>query len=291
MDTKQLTRGAMTCAIYGALLFLNQQTGMAIETGASWIFIFPILIYTSMYGMKVSSIVAVSMALMTFLFGSFTTWFYSWFSIISGFIYGIGIYHKQKNITNFILLFIVSFISNFLMIYIWAGIFGMDMTEDFMFIHQYLPQIRLEAFMFVVVVLLALLESLCVHLLSLMICIRLHIDIHPIQPITRIKSPRWVGVVSIIIWIIFIFSQNRVLLNDDFTNIVQVLWILDCALLDFYGVVYFMSIVSIHQQRKRAPFAILGAFIPLLQLVWMMSGELDCLLQIRRDYLYKKESL
>ena len=46
IKTKQITTGAMVCAIYGALLFLNQQSALMIESSASWIFAFPVLIYT-----------------------------------------------------------------------------------------------------------------------------------------------------------------------------------------------------------------------------------------------------
>ena len=41
IKTKQITKGAMVCAIYGALLFLNQQSALMIESSASWIFCFP----------------------------------------------------------------------------------------------------------------------------------------------------------------------------------------------------------------------------------------------------------
>ena len=85
MKTKELTRGAMVCALYGILLFINQQTALTIESSMNWIFTFPVLIYTGMYGSNMGGIVAVAMAMMTFLFGGFTTWFYSWTSILIGF--------------------------------------------------------------------------------------------------------------------------------------------------------------------------------------------------------------
>ena len=55
IKTKQITKGAMVCAIYGALLFLNQQSALMIESSASWIFAFPVLIYTAMNGVKTVS--------------------------------------------------------------------------------------------------------------------------------------------------------------------------------------------------------------------------------------------
>ena len=78
METKHITRGAMATALYAILLLLNQQTALTIELSAPWLFAFPILIYTAMHGRSISGVVAISMALMTFLFVSFTTWFYLW---------------------------------------------------------------------------------------------------------------------------------------------------------------------------------------------------------------------
>lgn len=85
IKTKQITKGAMVCAIYGALLFLNQQSALMIESSASWIFAFPVLIYTAMSGVKMGALVTVCMGLMTMFFGGFTTWFYSWTSLLIGF--------------------------------------------------------------------------------------------------------------------------------------------------------------------------------------------------------------
>lgn len=285
MNTQQLTRGAMTCAIYGVLLFLNQQTGMTIETSASWIFIFPILIYTAMYGAKTSSLVAIAMALMTFLFGGFTTWFYSWSAILMGYVYGSGIYKKFKNITNFILLFIFSLISTVMMVYLWAGIFGMDMSEDFQWVTQYISFIRWDAFVFMVVLLMAVMQAICVHLVAIMFCQRLNIEMIPLHGLNEIRSPRWIGVASIFVWLAFFLGQNVIELSTEVQSFLQILWFVDCIVLDFYGVIYFMTLVLKNKQRKRAPLAILGAFIPIVQMLWILSGEMDCLLQIRKNYL------
>ena len=112
IKTKQITQGAMVCAIYGALLFLNQQSALMIETSASWIFAFPVLIYTAMQGYKIGLLVSLCMAIMTMFFGGFTTWFYSWTSILIGLVYGIGVSKHFKNMTNFIFCFILSTLAN-----------------------------------------------------------------------------------------------------------------------------------------------------------------------------------
>ncbi|MBB5182406.1 DUF2232 domain-containing protein [Catenisphaera adipataccumulans] len=285
MNTQQLTRGAMVCAIYGLLLFLNQQTGLMIESSASWLFVLPILVYTAMYGAKVAGIAALAMCLMTFLFGGFTTWFYSWLSILSGYVYGSGVFRRQKNSVNFLLVFLISFVSTILMVYLWAAVFDLDLMSDFKMIVQYFPSVRWDAFVLAVVVAMALLEALCIHLVGILLCTRLRIAMRPLNGIDSIESPRWVGIVSLVIWLVYFFGQSMVKLSPEWQTAVQAALFLDAMALDFYGVVYFMTLTVRKGSRKRAPLAILGAFIPVLQILWILSGEMDCLLQIRKNYL------
>ena len=283
IKTKQITKGAMVCAIYGALLFLNQQSALMIESSASWIFAFPVLIYTAMSGVRMGLLVSVCMALMTMFFGGFTTWFYSWTSLLIGFIYGVGVYKHFKNMTNFIFCFILSILTNLCIILLWSALFGIDFYEDFRLISQYIPFISLKVFTYIMIGLLGLLQSVCIHLVSMMICMRMHIDIVPIQPLSSIQSPRWVGVVSILVWIGFFFIQNVLECPTGITDLTQIIYIVDCIILLYFGIIYFMSLCVKHQKRSFSFLSIFGAIIPGVNVVWLIMGELDCLLQLRKE--------
>lgn len=290
MDTKQITRGAMMCAIYGLLLFLNQQTALTIETSANWLFAFPILIYTSMYGNYGGGIVSLAMILMTFLFGGFTTWFYSWSAILIGYLYGSGVYHKRSHMSNFLLTAILSIIATALIIYLWAGIFGYDVNTDFKDIVALFPTIHLRVLVFLFVIVLGTMEALAIHMVGLMICMRLKIDMVPIKPITKMLAPRWFGILSILMCVLYLFSQNVLHLSVDITDLLQVLAILDLMVLDYFGVLYFMNKVIQKSQRKWAFFAIIGAFIPIVNGIWVVAGLLDCLCGLRaRQQLDSRE--
>lgn len=282
MNTKQLTRGAMVCAIYGLFLFLNQQLGLMIENGMSWIFAFPILIYAAQNTISASMICALAMVLETFLFGGFSTWFYSWSSILIGLLYGIGIYKKWSNTNKLVVTFILSVISYIFIMWIWAGIFQIDYMEDFESIHTLFPFIDLKVFMSTLILLLSLLQTVCIHLLAIMVCIRLKIAIQPIRKVWQIKPLKWVGIVSILLWVLFYFSQNVIECSEEAKDILLLLSIIDLCLLDYYGIVYMMHYCVVHNQRKLAFFAVLGAFIPFVQIVWIVLGELDCLFSLRK---------
>ena len=279
MKTKELTRGAMVCALYGILLFINQQTALTIESSMNWIFTFPVLIYTGMYGSNMGGIVAVAMAMMTFLFGGFTTWFYSWTSILIGFIYGIGLYKRWGHVLNFSICAILSVISSALIIYLWAGIFGYDLATEFADILAIAPWIHLQVLVFVFVILLGILQAFCIHMIALMICARLHVQIRPLGNIRDFPTPRWVGIVSVLTLAGYFLGQNVV--NSDMKDILQIIAIMDLMVLDFFGVLYFLNRSIARKSRSSTFLAIIGAFVPLVQFLWIGAGLADCLFQIR----------
>lgn len=285
MKTNQITRGAMVCAIYGAILFLNQQAALMIEASASWIFVFPVLIYTAMNGAKLGLITCTAMGLITFLFGGFTTWFYSWTSLVTGYVYGLGIFYHFKNMTNFGLCFIFSLISNVCTVLVWSALFGIDPISEFMSIKTWLPFINLQVFIILFVLFLALLQALCIHLIAIMVCMRMHIPFTPLQPISQQKSSKMVGILSLFIWGIFFLCQNVVECSKGAQDIIQIIWFIDCAFLLYYGIIYFMHYCVIHNWRKLSFFVIFFAFIPVINFIWMFMGELDCLFGLRKNYL------
>lgn len=289
MNTKQITRGAMMCAIYGLLLFFNQQSGLTIETSANWLFAFPVLIFTCMYGNYAGGIVAIAMVLMTFLFGGFTTWFYSWSAILIGYLYGSGLFHKRSHMSNFLLTSILSIVSCALIIYLWAGIFGYDIHSDFKDILAFFPMIHLRVVVFLFVIVMGLMQALAIHLIALMICIRLKLEIEPLKPVTKMFPPRWFGIVSLGMCILYVLNQNMLHLSLDITDLIQVITIIDLLVLDYFGVLYFLNKVIQKSQRRLAFFAIFGAFIPIVNFIWVIAGLLDCLLGLRAQALDSRE--
>ncbi len=280
MKTKELTRGAMVCAIYGFILFLNQQTALGIETTMNWIFAFPVLIYTSMYGLNMGGIVAIAMALMTFLFGGFTTWFYSWTAILIGYIYGIGVKKRFKHTTNFTICAILSVLCSALIIYLWAGIFGYNLGSEFSTILAFVPWVHLDVLIFIFVLLLGILQAFCIHMIALMVNIRMHIEMRPLGSISDFPSPRWIAWLSIVLLPLCFFVQSKV--NANMRNLFQVLAIVDLMVLDFFGVLYFVQKSINRQKRKGTFFAIIGGFIPFVQLIWIGAGLADCMFQLRK---------
>ena len=282
VKTRQITRGAIVCAIYGIMLFANQQFALAIEDGMSWIFAFPILIYAAQNPSSVAAVCAAAMALETFLFGGFTTWFYSWTSIVIGYLYGIGIYRRWSSDIKLVVTFLLSLGSYIFIFWIWAGIFGLDYAADFQMIHEILPFIDMRVFLAAIIFVLSLLQTICIHLLATLICIRMKIPTVPIKKISQLRPNKKVGIVSIVIGALFFLSQNVLQWNAEVKDIILIALMIDLCALDYYGILYMLDRSRCKAQRKRSFFAIFGAFIPGINAIWIILGELDCLFDLRK---------
>ncbi|MBQ0066008.1 MAG: DUF2232 domain-containing protein [Firmicutes bacterium] len=289
--TNQVTQGAMYCALYGILLFVNQQFGLIIETSLPSIFSLPILVCAAKSEKNISWIVGLTMIIMTFLFGSFTTWFYSWSSILIGLLYGTGVRKKWSMMTNFMWTTLLSIVVNFFTVFVWAKLFGMELTEDYMMFQAYIPNVSLATFMACFVLLLSVLEGLSIHFIAILILRRLRVPMAEMKNIFQIQSPFYVGVLSISLWVLYYLCTNVIECSHEVVGFFQVVLLMDYFILDFFGAIVMLSLCVLYQKRKIAFLATLGAMIPVVQWIWIFVGLMDCFFQIRKKMMNKRTVL
>ncbi|MBM6830578.1 hypothetical protein [Faecalicoccus acidiformans] len=282
MKTSTLTQGAFCLSVYGVLLLFNQQNGLLLESMLNWVFIIPIMIFTAKAGPYPGAITGLSMAILSFLFGTFTTWFYSWSAILIGFFYGVGVYNKISHSINFLIALGITLISYVFMIYLWAGIFGMDLSVDFVWISRLIPFLDFQAFCFLFALFISFVQTLCIHMLGLLLCVRLKIPMRKLGSLRSICGSKPIGIGSLLIAVFFFFGQN-VIEYSIWLSAIQILFFIDLGVLDFLGTVYLMEYGIIHRIPKFTILAVLGAFIPILNIFWMLLGLSDCLLELRKD--------
>ena len=280
MNTREITQGAMVCAIYGLILFLNQQTALFIESGMSWIFVFPILIYTAKTNSQAGLISTIAMGLETIFFGGFTTWFYSWTSLCIGYVYGVSIQKRWQGISKLAVTFIFSMISYLLIFFLWAKLFEVDYAADFIMIQKFIPYINVTTFILLMVLSLSMLQTLCIHLLASLICMRMRIETVPLKSIWQIEPSRPTGIFSIIIFIVLILGNNVIKYSKGIQNFILILLFIDLIVLDYYGTIYLLKKYG-NKNRKFVFLICLGAFIPVINIIWMLLGEADCLFNLQ----------
>ena len=277
MNTKQLTQGAMVCGLYGLLLLLNQQFALFIETSFPWIYVFPVLVYTAKTSTKPGFIVMISMLLMTFLFSGFTTWVLAGSSLLIGWLYGVGVHHRFSLSLQFWIVLLESFVVNAAMIFVWSNLFGWNLMEEFQLLPSWSPHISFFVFCFILVFLVSLLQAMVIHLFAIWILSRWTYVLENRKRFSMPFSSKWIAIGSIIIWILFFLCQNVIKCNEGFFDCIQILFILDMLILLYYGTIFFLNLCIRKNKRKWAFFVILFAFVPGINLIWIIAGLYDSL--------------
>lgn len=283
MKTNAITKGAMCTALYGLLLLLDTQTGLLMESMMNWIFILPILFYTAKEGVYPGFITAVAMGILTFMFGGFTTWFYSWTALIIGFVYGVGIFKQFKHTLNFGICFVLTVITYILMVFVWSQIFGMDLESDFAWLERWIPTLNFLAFVFIFILFMSFVQTLCVHMLAILVSNRLRIPIRSLGSLRDFHASQGFGFFSLAIALFFFFGQN-VIEYSIYRSIIQVLFFCDLVALAFFGAIVLMDYGLSHRIPKFSFFAVIGAFVPILQILWILLGLFDCLFSLRQNW-------
>lgn len=211
-QTKKITEGAMIVAIIGVILVLNRTLGNLLEFGFMWILSLPIIIYTSKYGFKFGSIVAISTFILAFILGStFSTMFYVFVEMLIGVGYGIGVFKKYSNKLMLSYTMIIEIISMFLSISIFASLLGYDVVQETKTISDFLCNINSNLNVKGIILILFLItpiftalgEGCCIHCFTHLLCSKMNIEIEPLKPLYEFNVSRSIGIFSIVIMIIY----------------------------------------------------------------------------------------
>lgn len=269
MKTQDITRGAMVCALYAVLLLINQQTALMLENSLTWIFIFPIYLYAAQAPTAAALCAGTAMALESFLFGGFTTWFYSWTSILTGLAGGIALHKQMASSLRMLLMFVIQFAGTLLILFLWAGIFDMDLTEDFAMVQAVVPWLDPWVFMILFAAVMAFTMALCVHVVGAAICRKLHIPVRPLTPISQIRGHSWVGWAFLVTLALFFLFSGMVLWNIEVRNLLILALAPELVYLDYYGAI--CALRRCHT-RLMVFFIIMGTIIPGIQMILAAIG-------------------
>lgn len=256
-DTKKLTDGAMMCALVGLLLFFNRQLGNLLEYAIYWILSFPILIYTVRYGLKAALVPATAMLLLSFMISAPTTIFYLASALCCGLGYGYGVYHHWKRSYLLIFIGVITLISYFITMVVFAAAFGYDLQEDIMVAKQlsaYLPLGNMQILQFAVIlsiivsVVTAMLQTICIHLFACLLLRRIKYDAMEIKSVFDCMMPKWIAYISICIWLLFSF-KNMLKLEGNLLVALISAYMIVCIILCAECVLDLISITALYQKR------------------------------------------
>lgn len=241
--THRITEGAMMVAIVGLLLFVNRQLAGFLEYAMYWILSFPILMYTVRYGVKQALAPAVSMLLLSMMISMPSTIFYLFSALLTGIVYGGGVRNAWSNRTLLISTGILTLISYFMTMVVFAAFFGYDPNEDIEIAIRLGEVLKLHnvniaqlaiIFSLLLAVITAILQTICVHLLAILLMRRMHIEMQPTKSIFDMAMPKAIGYISICISVLFLLR-----------NVIKLEGNILVALVTAYSIVVFLMSTEI----------------------------------------------
>ncbi len=238
-STRRITEGAMMVAIVGLFLFINQQLAGMLELMMYWLLSFPVLIYTVKYGWKAALVPSVAMLLLSVMISMPTTIFYLASALLCGVVYGQGVRSQWANIVLLVLTFVFTLTSYIITTILFASVFGYDVNEDLMLAQQMgeylnLGNVNIVQLTFCVTVILtvlsSILQTICVHLLAVVILRRMKLQAPQLKSIFDCAMPKAVGWISIIIWLLFLL-RNVLKLEGNILIFIIAIYVIDLLVL------------------------------------------------------------
>ena len=246
--TQKITYGAMVTAIFALMLLINRQTGNIMEEVFLYLFPVPMVAFSA----RASIPVLVSMALISFLFGTFTTIFYAVSSAFTGLVLGARIYHKRDMTRTLILVMAISAACNLLSTYVLASFMGYDLNADLtemqtmmntmmeqagmgaaasLFTPDYIRRLFLVSMTFM-----GLVQGFLVYQISLLLLRRLRYPIVKPRPVTEFYPPRWTGFAAFLLTLFFSGTQLRPISPEILQNILQAAGMFGVIYLAVFGI-------------------------------------------------------
>lgn len=285
-SVKRISEGAMMVAVVGMVLFFNRQTAGMFEYLLYWTLSFPILLYCVKYGLQAALLPAICMIILSFMLSVPTTIFYICSSLIIGLFYGFGVrkHFENKVLLGFTIFF--TFVSYIITTIIFAKLFGYG-SEDIEMIMKLLDLLQIQlpydiakiALVFAVLVafIMSVLEALCIHLIAIILLRRLKIAEIKVKSIIDLSVPKWIGMISLIVILLFL-GRNVLKLEDEVLAMITLAMACVSVIGIANGCIYLMCVLSLVGKKKWVFILPILALTPLIQLIVLFFGIYDMLI-------------
>lgn len=288
--TQKITEGAMMVALIGVCLFFNRQTAGIFEVDFYWLLSLPILVYTVRTDLKYGVIVFTCSMLLSLMISTPQTMFYMFSAGLIGVLYGYGVQKHWNNRKLLGMTILLTFLSLLISMYIMAGFFGFDvaatrnellgMIEGMLgFLEElhltlvlpvslHLFVYCLDILMFMII---AVLQSLCTHLVAVLVLHKLKIKTAEVKPLKDFMLPRFLGFLTLLLWALVSWA-DLTSFSENIQFAIVLLFMCNFILSLTYGM------IIVRELRRRFKWCWI-LYIPLFWNLVTMLGACDSLLQ------------
>lgn len=298
-NTKKLVQGAMLAALFGVLSLLNTYTGSMFDVLICYGMVIPLVWYGYTYTMKdnmivcfVSMIVIAMVGLPFFIISAFS-------SCASGIFIAEALKRKAKKETILVGTLIISFLNNILLYEIFAGLVGMDLMaelkESYEMIVSVFPSfsqmISLRFVLSLAPLFLLMVSTMEMYVIVLLCQIGLYrfgIRFPGSFHIASLHLSKKTGIVlAMTLFGSYILKE---FVHVDYIA-VDYVYIVSYVVLLIQGLACVCFCLIAERKPKLMILAMLGIFIPRLNVLYIVAGFFDIFSDLRENLLYNKHKL
>ncbi|MCD8224519.1 MAG: YybS family protein [Clostridiales bacterium] len=283
----EITTGAMSTAIFGALMLLNRQTGSLFEGFFVFLYPIPLAAYSAMYGIRSGLPALAAMSLLSFLFGDFTSIFYAVAQALIGLVFGGCLYHKVDMTKTLFAVMLMSAVENLLDIVVLGFLYGVDLNQQTaemrdvlntafeqvgqavpsgMFSDNYIKQLIIVS-----MIVAGILQGFLVYEISLQILRRLRFPVQKPKSVYLYMPPKMSGYIAALAYFFYNLRMVQPLDNELLQNVALTVGMLGYMYLICFGIIGLTLILGIYFPRLRVlrvVIALLGMFVvPMAEMV------------------------
>lgn len=271
-ETRKITEGAMMVGMIGLILFFNRQSAGIFESTFYWLLSLPILVYTARQGIRWGLITSVAMMLLSLMISTPQTIFYLFSSLVIGLMYGVGIRKKWSNRILLGTTMIFTFFSYLITTFVLASLFGYNIGEELQEIMIFLETLDVNlpipagriAMMISIIMLAAMIimQSLCVHLLAILILKRLKVKINSPKSYFDLRLPMPAAVLASIFMVLGL-AMEYIQVNEEIATWLLALAGIAMIVYIAYGITVAMCFMHVLGKQKYMVLLVITVLIPL----------------------------
>lgn len=291
MNKKSLiiTTGAMVTAIFGVMLLLNRQTGNLFHEILIFLYPIPMVAYSALYGLKNGIPVCVCMALISFLFGDFTSIFYAVTQAVIGLVFGGCLHHKVDMTKTLFVVMILSALVNVLNTIVLGFLFGIDLNQEAVEMQIMMNSIfeqtgmvvpenvlsvnTLKQMLIVSMILAGILQGFVVYEVSLLILRRLRFPVQKPKSVFLYTPPKWTGYCGLVAFFAYNTSMVQPFENAMVQSTALTIGLFGYMFLICFGFIAILRMLKTHFPKLgRFGFVICLFVLFLFPLAEVMAG-------------------
>lgn len=261
-ETRKITDGAMLVAIMGAILLLDRQLAGLIEGTFLFLYPLPMVMFSSKYGLKDSWIVLFAIAVIGFVTTIPSSAIIAIFYSLIGLVYGSGVYAKLSQKKLLIRTVSLAILVNVITVVVFSSFFGYDITSEIAMLKDMFSQLEqqvgislaagvdinqlLTTAMIMSVMLSGVLNAVVLHMVSLLIFKRMHIEVKKGLPFIYYYPPKWCGYLALVGMVAFQYAVHQPFEQAAFNIALQAIGMCGLLYLLVFGVVALMLTIRVY---------------------------------------------